>query len=512
MPLGRTTALVLATSLFYFALSAKGYATEATTKSAHADEESAALPPEVAADHGAGVACMERQEYADAVRHFEAAYAKRPDCVWVVRGLALATLRAGDLTRAEQLFTKIASVEPDAFDIQSGLGRIREELGDANGAVEALTEAARLRPDDAENWMSLGRIELKRTRFDAAAKCAEEALRVDRRLRNAHAIRWNAYYLNGDLEGALTAVQQASDSGCNSFSRSMMLAMTEWMLGDRASARRNFQAALDSDDASLYDFLTVIGFDLRGGDFASAKKNIESAIQRFPDDSTASSAHLRCIRGCIKLYEGMSKEALHDFDAATTLDADEGKVQFLCATVLYNNQEYKEAIDCFLAAEDQVVTEATGAFVRSELVKIWLFCPDRSRRDPYRAHRYVHSLLTRQSLQSNPSNIKVCAMAYAADGDFNTAKRLIRQLIGMIDTAPKEPEMSGPSPWSMPRLPSEIHSSSACVRSEVEELLKRFEAEAVLPDYTEIRWPLALGACPVDVTVFTRDEFRRRRH
>jgi eukaryotic-like serine/threonine-protein kinase len=180
----------------------------------------------------------------DAIAHYRAARAARPDVPALLINLGQALMRTGDREGHLECCREAARLVPDLPLAHYNLGDSLFNSGDIKGAVQCAREAIRLDPKFARAHTNLG-VALKALgKVDEAMASLREALRLDPTLAMAHASLGHGYHLKGDTAAAVASYREALRIDPQLGEVHNWLGMILCAMGEPAEAEKSFQSAL----------------------------------------------------------------------------------------------------------------------------------------------------------------------------------------------------------------------------------------------------------------------------
>jgi tetratricopeptide (TPR) repeat protein len=138
------------------------------------------FPDNPAAQEQLGALLLDNRQYAEAIPHLEAVYAKAPTNANRT-ALAAAYLFSEQIDKSLPLLEQAVAAEPGQFDLRMMYGRALRDRKQYPAAAAQFEQASRLKPADAKTWSDLGAV----------------------------------LYLTGALERSLAAFDKARDLGEN---------------------------------------------------------------------------------------------------------------------------------------------------------------------------------------------------------------------------------------------------------------------------------------------------------
>src|SRR5271167_1611839 len=168
----------------------------------------AANSQEAARLNNLGVAYMNQQLFAKALKAFEDAAASDPalEVTTVNRGVALLNLQRVD--EAKALLDKAAKSNPKDAHGWYNLGLYYKNSTDAGAAAEAFRRVTEIDADDADTWYFLGSTYAQLKQFPEAIAAFEHALKVDPHHASAQFGLARAYQQSGQADSAHEAMKK----------------------------------------------------------------------------------------------------------------------------------------------------------------------------------------------------------------------------------------------------------------------------------------------------------------
>ena len=145
---------------------------------------------------------LERQEYAEAINHFERSTSADPsfDDGWQNLGAVYLKLDQPEIAIGH--YRTALQIRPDAeshYSMAMGL----KALGHSNEAMEHFRQSLRLNPAYSRAWNALGVVLASAERLEEAFECFKRAIRIDPWYAQAYFNLGAAYEVGGDLNRAV---------------------------------------------------------------------------------------------------------------------------------------------------------------------------------------------------------------------------------------------------------------------------------------------------------------------
>src|SRR5580658_1127263 len=165
-------------------------------------------PQEAARLNNLGVAYMNQQLFAKALKAFEDAASNDPasEVTTVNRGVALLNLQR--LDEAKSLLEKAVKSNPKDAHAWYNLGLYYKNTADASAAVDAFHRVTEIDPNDADTWYFLGSTYAQLKQFAQAINAFEHALKLDPHHASAQFGLARAYQQSGQADPAHEAMKK----------------------------------------------------------------------------------------------------------------------------------------------------------------------------------------------------------------------------------------------------------------------------------------------------------------
>jgi serine/threonine-protein kinase len=240
-------------------------------------------------DFWANLLCAERSRARnatdDAVRHFSAAVALRPDLAHVHHGLGEALLEKGDFEAAASSLREALRREPGFAAARNDLGVALLSRGDVDGARVELEQATRDEPELWEAHKNLGHTLLLRGLAVEAIPPLEAALRLRPTEGGTSVLLAYAQDVAKDPTQAIQALREAALRGPEDAATQASLGRALYVLGDYTGAAASLQRAVDLDPRTAVVH-SRLGQALAGlGRFEEAAAAMARAVELDPEDT-----------------------------------------------------------------------------------------------------------------------------------------------------------------------------------------------------------------------------------
>lgn len=208
----------------------------------------AQAPKLAAVHHMLGETHMVLGDFPAAAKAFDAAIAQQPDSWTSYRGKALAQNLAQQPDQA-QATLKQGIEKTGSVDLFASLAALHEVYGRVNEAIATYEAALERHPRSQPVANNLAMLLVTHRRGE---RDLERASQVAKLLEGASqpalldTLGWVKYH-RGAIAEAVALLKQAADKSPGSPEIQYHLGMAQWRSGDQAAAKRNLQAALDSE-------------------------------------------------------------------------------------------------------------------------------------------------------------------------------------------------------------------------------------------------------------------------
>ncbi len=165
-------------------------------------------PADYSAHFNLGSVLQSTGKLDEAVEHYTAALAARPDSPTVLNSLGTAFQQANEVDAALAYYGRAVKLDPTYVDARYNLGNALLSLNRPAEAIEQLREVLRLRPNDANAYNSLGSAFVIQGNLAQAAPQYEQAIRLDPNNTDAHGNLGYVYAMSGQLAKAVAEYEQ----------------------------------------------------------------------------------------------------------------------------------------------------------------------------------------------------------------------------------------------------------------------------------------------------------------
>jgi tetratricopeptide (TPR) repeat protein len=349
----------------------------------------AAAKPEASAlfDYTLGTVHFQREDFTNAVRHFEVALAKFPDFLRAQRNLALALVRQGRYAEAIPALTRTLTLggtdgkilgllafaqvqegqhlaataayqqallfEPDNWDYRLGLVKCYVAAANYGAALALLDELLAKYPDREALWTLQANIYVQQNQLGKAAVSYEVLRKLDRAGAAQLSLLGDIYLAEGVPDLALSAYLDAArlDGGTNLArtlrAADLLISRGAWT---EASALLTRARELAGSAPAREDELKLLRLEARvalgSGAGDTAIQLLERLLQLNPLDGEA-----LLLAGDYYKQRGDAERAAFRYDAAAKIEGFEATALVKQAQLLVENQQYARAVELLRRAQ-----------------------------------------------------------------------------------------------------------------------------------------------------------------
>jgi tetratricopeptide (TPR) repeat protein/tRNA A-37 threonylcarbamoyl transferase component Bud32 len=184
-------------------------------------------------------ALQEKKDVDGALIACKKAIELQPRSALAHNNLGTALLAKKDLDGALAACKKAIEFDPQLAVAHNNLGLVLFEKRDAEGALAACTKAIKLDPDDARAHSNLGNVLLLKKDLNGAIAAHKKAIELDPRLAVAHSNLGNALLENKNADGAINACKKAIELDPR-------LAIAHRNLGNALREKKDLEGAIAS--------------------------------------------------------------------------------------------------------------------------------------------------------------------------------------------------------------------------------------------------------------------------
>lgn len=165
-------------------------------------------PADYSAHFNLGSVLQSMGKLDEAVEHYTAALAARPNSATVLNSLGTAFQQADQIDAALDYYGRAVKIDPGYVDARYNLGNALLSSNRPAEAIEQLREVLRLRPNDANAYNSLGSAFVIQGNLAQAAPQYEQAIRLDPTNADTHGNLGYVYAMSGQLAKAVAEYEQ----------------------------------------------------------------------------------------------------------------------------------------------------------------------------------------------------------------------------------------------------------------------------------------------------------------
>ena len=194
-----------------------------------------------------GHAAMERQNWSQAIEHFNAVLKLKPDMMEAHINLGVAYRMKGDKKNQIHHFKKAAKLKPDMPDIHYNLGIAYSDARMYPQAADELRKAVELDPSLKDAYFNLGTVLFRSSKYADAAAQFEKSLELSPGWAEAHLNLGTCYLKMGKESDAIKHFEEAVRLKPGSAEAQYNLGAAYMNMGKYDKASALFQKALEID-------------------------------------------------------------------------------------------------------------------------------------------------------------------------------------------------------------------------------------------------------------------------
>jgi len=280
-------------------------------------------------------------EYEEAMKAYDHIQSKDPKDaeVIVLRGKLRSIM--GDEDSAMALYHEAVLEDPDNCDTLNELANALCDSGEYEEASNMIMRAIDLSPDMPEIHLTRARILLAMNDAEGALAALDGALEDVSESGAIYVRMGGIYEERGDLDDALTsydsAIRNGLDDGDINFRRGRVLEM----LGNREAAKKSYAVSCSRNKNGVRAWERLGTMQLEDGEFADAKRNLDSALAADPFDAPSLLGRAR-----LHAKEGNNEKAISIYRTLTNRDDSTQEIE----------DELEELLRDAVTSDDDAVT------------------------------------------------------------------------------------------------------------------------------------------------------------
>jgi tetratricopeptide (TPR) repeat protein len=301
-------------------------------------------------------------------KDIQALLAAQPESAAALNALALAEVRLGDMTNAEQHLQQALDKLPQSLQSSVLLARLKLAQRDPAGAEDVLKKAVQQAPKSADAVLALGHFYLSTGKRAEAEAQFRNALNIDPKNASALIGRAAIELASGKRDQAERTYKQISELPDKRYKHVHAAYLLE--SGQQDAAIKEFERLAREDSRDRDARARLVSAYLVAGKFADAEKALSSTLKRNPKDVSA-----LLQRSVILLRARRLEDARKDLADVLRTQPDSAEAHYILAQVYgarkeaqLRRQELGEAIRLrpgFLAAR----IELSQALLAAEAAK-----------------------------------------------------------------------------------------------------------------------------------------------
>lgn len=291
------------------------------------------------------------------------AVSRQPTNVAALELMAEAALRSGRWQDAEFALKSALSLQPDNINLQLRLGGVYLAKNDASAARDVFQGLTDRYPHSDRAWAALGLLDARLGNSERALRELEQALAENPLLPEVQLTYGELLLIQGDLEGALQALEAASNLLRNDAQVDARLGQAYLALGRNEDALVRLRSAVQGGFRPFDVQRSLVVALVANERFAEAERMLED----IPLDDNGDTS---VARGFLLIEQARYTEAEQILSQVVTIRPSDPAVLNLLAVSLYRQGRYQEALTLLDRAHElapsgdtieQNLTRAQGA-------------------------------------------------------------------------------------------------------------------------------------------------------
>ncbi len=265
------------------------------------------------------------------------AVSRQPTNVAALELMAEAALRSGRWQDAEFALKSALSLQPDNLNLQLRLGGVYLAKNDASAARDVFQGLTDRYPHSDRAWAALGLLDARLGNTDRALRELEQALTENPLLPEVQLTYGELLLIEGDLDGALQALQASSNLLRDDPQVDARLGQALLALDRNQEALERLRSAVDGGFRP-FDVQRSLALALvANGRHAEAERLLEDIP--IDDDGDTS-----VVRGYLLLEQGRYSDSEQILAQVASIRPSDPRVLNLLAVALYRQGRYQEAL------------------------------------------------------------------------------------------------------------------------------------------------------------------------
>ncbi|MGA8028025.1 MAG: tetratricopeptide repeat protein [Bryobacteraceae bacterium] len=296
----------------------------------------------------AGYLLAEHEQFADAIKFFEAVRVRSPGAYDIGFNLALCDVHTKRFADAIALLSDFRAHGHKTSEVDNLLAEAYEGSGKTQQAIDALREATALEPEDERNYIDLAMLCADHNAFDLGLEVVNIGLGHLPRSNGLVVERGVIYAMSGKFDLAEKDFERAgqSEGDKDAASAGLGLAYIEQGEVTRATAALRDRIRQDPNNAALEYLLaeSLIRSGVHAGDpeFVEAQAALQQSVRLNPRF-----VYSRVDLAKIYLQQGKTDEAIQQLRAALEIDGSKVQVYAQLGTALRREGKTEEAAAMF---------------------------------------------------------------------------------------------------------------------------------------------------------------------
>ena len=265
------------------------------------------------------------------------AVSRQPTNVAALELMSEAALRSGRWQDAEFALKSALSLQPDNLNLQLRLGGVYLAKNDASAARDVFQGLVDRYPHSDRAWAALGLLDARLGNTDRALRELEQALAENPLLPEVQLTYGELLLIQGDLDGALQALQAASNLLRDDPQVDARLGQTLLAREQNQEALERLRSAVDGGFRPFDVQRSLALAMVANGRHAEAERLLDD----IPIDDNGDTS---VVRGYLLLEQGRYAESETILNQVATVRPSDARVLNLLAVAVYRQGRYQEAL------------------------------------------------------------------------------------------------------------------------------------------------------------------------
>src|SRR3954470_9803960 len=251
---------------------------------------------------------------------------------------ALEMQNAGDYVGAIETYKAALTIDPKRVDALSNLGAAYVHLGQFEDAIAQYTTALAIDPANATVRMNLALAYYKSARPNEAVSALKAVVATAPETRQAYLILADCYLQTGRPQEAVALLKPRAAMFEGDLGFAYVLGTALLQTNDERGGQVSIDQIFKAGDSAEAHLLMGVAY-LNGFDYASAKSELERALQLNSRLPTANSAHGRALLGL-----GDQPAAEKAFRQELSVNVNDFEANLMVGSMRRTNQDFDDAL------------------------------------------------------------------------------------------------------------------------------------------------------------------------